>query len=66
MNESINVKSKKQAHKKPPRNLGRIACEILAGAATAAAFAFVSLFVVGYGATFAGLGEGCMDGLLVL
>jgi len=33
MSESINVENKKQNHQKPPRSLGRIACEILAGTA---------------------------------
>lgn len=66
MDESINVENEKQAQKKPSRNLGRIACEILAGAATAAALAYLSLYVVGYGAKSAGWGKGCMDGLAVL
>ncbi len=66
MDESITDENKKQKRQKPPRNLGRIACEILAGAATAAALAYLSLYVVGYGAKFSGLGEGCMDGLAVL
>ena len=63
MDESINVENKKQAHQKPPRNLGRIACEILTGAATASALAYSSSYVVGYGAKIAGWGEGCMGGL---
>lgn len=66
MDESINVENEKQAHQKPPRNLGRIACEILTGAATASALAYSSLYVVGYGAKIAGWGEGCMGGLAVL
>jgi hypothetical protein len=66
MDESINIKNEKKARQKPPRSLRMIACEILAGAATSAAFAYVSLYVVGYGAKSAGLGEGCMDGFLVL
>jgi len=66
MDESINVESEKKAPQKPPRNLGRIACEILAGAAAAAALAFSSLYVVGYGAKIAGWGEGCMDGFVIL
>jgi hypothetical protein len=66
MNQSIKVGNKKKARQKPPRNLGRIACEIMAGAAAGAALAFSSLYVVGYGSKFAGLGEGCMDGLFVL
>jgi len=66
MDESINVENEKQAHQKPPRSLGRIACEILAGAATAAALAYSSLYVVGYGANIAGWGGGCMDGFAIL
>ncbi len=66
MDEFVNVKNKKKTHQKPPRSLRMIACEILAGAGTAAALAYLSLYVVGYGAKSAGLGEGCMDGLLVL
>ena len=66
MDESINVENKKQAHQKPPRNLGRIACEILTGGATASALAYSTLYVVGYGAKIAGWGEGCMGGLAVL
>jgi len=66
MDESINIQNEKQAHQKPPRNLGRIACEILTGAATAAALAYSSLYVVGYGAKSAGWGGGQMDGLAVL
>ncbi len=66
MDESKAAENKKQKRQKPPRNLGRIACEILAGAATAAALAYLSLYVVGYGAKSAGWGEGCMGGLAVL
>jgi len=66
MDESINVENEKKAHQKPPRNLGRIACEILTGAATASAFAYLSLYVVGYVAKSTGWGEGCMGGLGVL
>ena len=68
MCESVNVENKKQNRQKPPLSLGRIACEILAGtatAATAAALAYSSLYLVGYGAKIAGLGEGCMGGLAV-
>jgi hypothetical protein len=46
--------------------MGRIAAEILTGAVTAAALTYLSLCVVGYRAYMAGLGEGCMDGLVVL
>ena len=66
MDESITLENEKQKRQKPPRNLGRIACEILAGAATAAALSYLSLYVVGYGAEVAGLGEGCMDGFAIL
>jgi len=66
MNESINAENQKHSHQKPPRSLGRIACEILAGAATGAALAYSSLYVVGYGAKSAGWGGGQMDGLAVL
>jgi len=66
MDESINVEKEKQAQQKPPRNLVRIACEILTGAATAAAFAYLSLYVVGYGAKSAGWGGGQMDGLAIV
>jgi hypothetical protein len=66
MTKSIAAEDKKNSHKKPPRNIGRIACEIMAGGATAVALAYSSLYVVGYGSKFAGLGEGCMDGLLVV
>ena len=66
MSESITADNKKQGHLKPPRSMGRIAGEILAGAATAYALVYLSLYVVGYGAKFAGLGKGCMDGLAVL
>jgi hypothetical protein len=66
MDEPMNVENERRAHQKPPRNLGRIACEILTGAATAAALAYSSLYVVGYGAESAGLGKGCMDGFAVL
>ena len=67
---STNVETPKQDRRKPPRSLGRIACEILAGAVTgavtASAFAYLSLYVVGYGTEIAGLGKGCMDGLLIV
>ncbi len=67
---STNVEPPKPDRRKPPRSLGRIACEILAGAVTAAvaasAVAYLSLYVVGYGTEIAGLGEGCMDGLLIV
>ena len=66
MDESIAVENEKQAQQKPPRNLVRIACEILTGAATAAAFAYLSLYVVGYGAKSAGWGGGQMDGLAIV
>ncbi|UCE49340.1 MAG: hypothetical protein JSW47_04190 [Phycisphaerales bacterium] len=66
MSDYINVEEGKRNRQKPPRNLGRIACQILTGAGTAAALAYLSLYVVGYGAEIAGLGEGCMDGFLVL
>ena len=66
MDESINVENEKQNRQKPPRNLGRIACEILAGAATASALAFSSVYVVGYGAVIAGWRESCMGGLAAL
>ncbi|UCG59750.1 MAG: hypothetical protein JSU70_09570 [Phycisphaerales bacterium] len=66
MDESITSENRQQKRQKPPRSLARIACEILTGAATAAALAYISLGVVGYGAKIAGLGEGCMDGLAVL
>lgn len=42
MNELVNVENKKQKRPKPPRNLGRIACEIIAGAA----LGLVALLVV--------------------
>jgi hypothetical protein len=66
MSESINIENKTQNRQKPPLSVGRIACEILAGtatAATAAALAYLSLCAVGYGAKIAGLGEGCMGGI---
>jgi hypothetical protein len=66
MSDYINIKEPKQDRQKPPLNLVRIACEILAGAGTAVALAYLSLYVVGYGAKSAGLGEGCMDGLAFL
>ena len=66
MDKSIDMKNEKQARQKPPRNLIRIAGEILAGAATSAALAYSSLYVVGYGAKSAGWGGGQMDGLAVL
>ena len=66
MCKSTTTENKKQKRHKPPRSLRMIAIEILAGAATAAALAYLSLYVVGYGAESAGLGEGCMDGFWVL
>ena len=66
MDESTNIENKKQRRQKPPRSMGRIAGQIVAGTATAAALAYASLFIVGYGGTIAGLGEGCMDGFIVL
>jgi hypothetical protein len=66
MCEPSNTEDDKKGHRKPPRSLARIGGEVLTGTATAAAFAFSSLYVVGFGAYSAGLGDGCMDGLMVL
>lgn len=66
MSEPTGVENERQNRQKPPRNLGRIACEILTGAGTAIALAYLSLYVVGYGARISGLGEGCMGGFAVL
>ncbi len=59
MDEPINVENKTQARQKPPRNLGRIACEILAGAAAGIAVALPAVYVIG--ALFGQ--EGCFGGL---
>ncbi len=48
MSESINVKNKKQNRQKPPRSLGRIACEILAGTATGFAVAVPVIYLTVY------------------
>ena len=45
MDESINVENEKQAHQKPPRNLVRIAVEILAGSAVGFVVAYAVAFV---------------------
>jgi len=45
MSESINVENKKQNHLKPPRSVGRIACEILAGTTTGLAVALPVAYV---------------------
>ncbi|MHC4103586.1 MAG: hypothetical protein ACYSR9_01495, partial [Planctomycetota bacterium] len=61
----INIENNKQNRQKTPLSAGRIACEILAGTVTAAITAGLAcsfLYVVGYGAETAGLGEGCMGG----
>ena len=46
MSESVNTENKKQNHQKPPRSLGRIACEILAGTATGFAVSVPVLYVI--------------------
>ncbi len=59
MSESINVENKKQNHQKPPRSVGRIAGEILAGAAAGFAVAVPAAYVIGAGVdkgSFAGFG----------
>lgn len=66
MPESLATEKKEQSGQKPPRSVGRIAGEVLSGTATAAALVYLSLYVVGYGANSAGLGNGCMDGLMIL
>ena len=45
MSESINVENKKQNHQKPPRSVGRISGEILAGTATGLAVALPVAYV---------------------
>ncbi len=62
MDESINVEKGKQARQKPPRSVGRIAGEILAGTATGLAVALSVAYVIGarYGQ------EGCFGGLVAL
>lgn len=45
MSASTNVENEKQAHQKPPPNLGRIAGEILAGTATGCAVALPVAYV---------------------
>ncbi len=47
MSESINVENKKQNHLKPPRSVGRIAGEILAGTAVGLAVALPVAYVTG-------------------
>ena len=47
MSESVNVENKKQNHQKPPLCVGRIACEILAGAVAGFAVAFPLTYVTG-------------------
>ncbi len=61
MNESSNVKNKRQKRQRPPRNLGRIACEILAGMATGFAAAVPVVYVIG-----ASTPEGCFSGFIAL
>jgi len=45
MCESITAENKKQAHQKPPRSLGRVGCEILAGSAVGFAVAYALALV---------------------
>ncbi len=45
---SINVENKEQNHQKPPRSLGRIACEILAGTAAGFAVAVPVIYLTVY------------------
>ena len=47
MCESVNVENKKQNHQKPPLSVGRIAGEILAGAATGLVVALPVAYVAG-------------------
>ena len=47
MSESVNVENKKQNHLKPPRSLGRIAGEILAGAVAGLTVALPVAYVIG-------------------
>ncbi len=61
MDESINVENKKQNHLKPPRSLGRIAGEILAGIATGFAVAVPAAYVTG-----ASVDKGCFGGIVAL
>ena len=62
MSESINVEEAKQDHQKPPRNLGRIACEILAGTATELAVALPVAYLIGRADRF----QGCFGGIVAL
>jgi len=61
MDESIKVEKEKCAQQKPPRSLGRIACEILAGTATGLAVALPVALVIGASAP-----KGCFAGLAAL
>ena len=61
MDESINIANKKQDFQKPPRNIGRIISEILAGIASGFAVALPVAFVIG-----ASVPEGCFAGLAAL
>ena len=48
MSESINIENKKQSRRKPPRSLGRIAGEILAGTAMGFAVAVPVIYLTVY------------------
>jgi hypothetical protein len=61
MDESINVENEKQAHQKPPRNIIRIACEILAGAVMGFAVSYAAAYVIG-----SSVPEGCFSGFVAL
>ncbi len=67
MDESANVENEKQKRQKPPRNLGRIACEILAGAALGLAVAYPVLYVIFYVifSANADMFKGCFGGFAV-
>ena len=62
MSESINVENKKQNRQKPPRSLGRIACEILAGTATGLAVAVPVGYIFRYMGRIAA-SQDCYGGL---
>jgi hypothetical protein len=47
MSESVNIENKKQNRQKPPLSVGRIVCEILAGAVAGFAVAFPLTYVTG-------------------
>ena len=61
MCEPVNVENKRQNRRKPPRSLGRLAGEILAGTATGFACAVPVTYVIG-----ASVPEGCFAGFVAL